>query len=471
MIADEISDYVVRTKFEHLPRAVVEQAKLILLDTIGCILGGAQLEIGRQIIALSTQMLHGKQATLIGCRNRTGYLEAVFANAFLSDILDYEDSTLDPVAHFSAEIIPAALAVGELKKAAGKDLLTAIVVGYEVGIRIGSAISYSADLSRRRQGTSFATFQILAATVTAGKLLGLSKEEMANALGTAATVTMMPGAKLVSSTTSYMSKSVEPAASARNAVTAAMLARHGLDAPHDFLEVDSEHAFWARYRSDRCNFERMTEKLGQEWAILRTEFKPFPSCRWTHAPATAALNIMRSEKVNPQDIEEIIIESHYGAVKGVLGALGNKKPRNMAEATFSTPYAVATILLGVPPGPLWYAQETLKRQDVRDLLEKVELIEDPKATEVFPIKHRGRATILLKGGRSLVGQTEYMKGSPENAMSKEELVGKFKALSDAFLTQDDATRICEMIFDLDNVGSINQITEDIRHLKEGANSN
>ncbi|HEU5321460.1 MAG TPA: MmgE/PrpD family protein, partial [Methylomirabilota bacterium] len=163
MLADEIARFVVGTRFEHFPPPVVATAKAVVLDTVGCCLGGVHTDLGRTVVGLCRGAGEG-DATIVGVAGTASAAEAAFANAVLSNVIDYNDTTLDPVGHLSSEVVPAALAMAEVTGASGRDLLAAVVLGYEVAIRLGRAVAYSPALMRARGPVSLPTFHVFGAT-------------------------------------------------------------------------------------------------------------------------------------------------------------------------------------------------------------------------------------------------------------------------------------------------------------------
>lgn len=166
-----LAEYVTETRFEDVPERVVAAAKGYVLDSLGCILGGAILRPGKIIIDLFTEMGGKPESTILSTKTQIPSLNATYVNSFLANVLDFDD-TYTAMAHPGATTIPPALALGESLRVSGKMFLHAVILGYETMIRIGKGIAPSTDRCRKVVGLS--VFQIFGALVAAGKLLGLN---------------------------------------------------------------------------------------------------------------------------------------------------------------------------------------------------------------------------------------------------------------------------------------------------------
>ncbi len=436
MIVEELARFVLGLKHDDIPAAPARAGKAIFSDTIGCCFGGVRTDLGRLTIALCSN--GARESSVVGATIKTSAPEAAFANAVLCNIIDYNDVTLVPVGHVSSEVVPCGLAAAELAGASGRELLTAMVAGYEVAIRVGLAIDYSSR-SEMLGPVSLPTYHIFGATAAAGRLLGLDQVQLANALAIAATFAMMPANNYVSAKTSYMLKSMTHGVSARNAMTSVLLAQRGLDAPLDFFETTTTDAFWRRVRSDRFDRDRLTGGLGAEWLIEGVHLKAYPSCGWTHGATTAVDAALGDEPLDFDQVDEVRIETFRWAVEK-----DNRRPRSMADAIFSTPYAVAMTLLRVPRGPAWYSEASLKSAEVQALMDKIVLVEDPEATRAIPARQPTRATIKLRG-RTLAASTDYMLGAPNAPMSESMKERKFLTLAQELMGTEAATSLSRLL--------------------------
>jgi len=447
-IAPVLAGHIVKTKYEDLPMEVVEKAKLCILDSVGCALGGCRTDIGKAVIDLTRYLAGKPKSTVFGSGVKTSSPYAAFANAAMSNALDFDDTY---VGHPGATVVPSAIAVGESAYASGKSVIAATVVGYEVSLRIGMAIQPSWE--RLRQVWGLGTWQTFGAAAAAAKLLGLNEEDTLNALTVGGS-----NAPLSSVRKTFYSKygvtmvKNNYGAASEAGIIAALLARRGFKGPRDIFEGDD--GFWRMYGSDRCNLDRMTEKLGERYEIMNVSYKPYPSCRWTHSILDGIMQTASKNRVNPDDIDEIIIHSLTIVTEWPFN---NIEPKTMVDGQFAVPYLVAIALTGKKVGPEWYTQEAFGDPRVMSLARKVKLVADPEADKSYPSKSMARVNIVSKG-KSYSCIVEFPKGDPQNPMTREDLHAKFLGLSSGTIGRRKAERTAKTIDRLEDT-KINTLTK------------
>ncbi|MFX0198712.1 MAG: MmgE/PrpD family protein [Candidatus Hodarchaeota archaeon] len=415
-IARKLARYAIGLSFNNLPAEVVRKTKRCILDSIGCILGGFKTKIG-DITADMAKYLEGKpQSTLLGGGYKTSAPYAALFNAMLANILDYDDTANG---HPGATIIPSALAVSEAVETSGKDLLTAVVLGYEISLRIGEALKPSFKQQWKIWG--FGSYQVFGAVSAAGKLLELNEDEFVNALGVAGcnapVSSLMRSIHGISGVTMVKNNFGK---SAETGVIAALLAKRGFTGPEDIL--DGDEGFWRMYGSDQCDFDLMTSGLNNEYKIVNVEFKPYPCCRFLHSAIDGVLNIVRKHQITPKQIEEITINATKWVTKPPFNV---RRPKSMLEAQFSPVYCMGVALSGIKPGPDWFKKSTLNNPEVLNIAKKVKIV--PHEEEYTLLT---RADVELKAnGKKYTSSVEYPKGAPQNDMTDDELDDKFKSLA------------------------------------------
>ena len=443
-----IADYIVTAKYEELPDNVIQIAKDLLLDTIGCGLGGAKTKPGEIVINTVKELGGTPESTIFGEGSKVNCMLAGFVNAQLSDLLDYEDTL---VTHPSAIIIPAALAVGERVKASGKELINAMVVGYEVSTRIVQAITPSKALSKE-VAVTYGSW-CFGASAVACKLLELDTPTTMNAFGYAGSHTPQP---------TWIVKWERPLHWAKNnfggqtaaGILGALLAEKGFMAPKKIL--DSKLGFPKMIGSDRCDLRMMTAQLGTTYAILNASFKPYPACRWFHPTLDAVQLLMQEHQLTSEGIKQI----NANALPDTVEWLVDYKPTMLVDGEFSLPYVVAMVVLGVP-NTRWYAEEVLNDLKVLDMTNKVKVILSPEFDAWYD-KNRGllgEVEILATDGKSYRKRVDRPKGDPKNPLTRDELLTKFKDLAAYVnLEHDNITRIIEIIDRLENLEDITELT-------------
>lgn len=424
---DGIIDFVKAINFNSFPEEVVDRAGTILLDTVGCALGGSMTSLGtshaKTLIALAG---YGK-ATAIGVRGAIDPVTAAFLNSTLSDALDYEDTL---IAHPSAVVIPAALALGETVGATRRELVEAIVAGYEVSIRVARAIMPSVE--RQREVAVGYAWGAFGAVTAAAHLLQLSEDEMRHAFGYAGAASPLP---------IWISKWARPLQWLKNnfgeqtraGVLGALMARGGFRGPERIF--DSEYGFWRMVGSDRFDPGQLSKGLGRDYEILQTEFKPYPACRFLHTTIEVIQDLIQDHQVGPEAVEKVTVRSF----RGMTEFFGDRRPDTLVDAQFSLPYSVAVALMGVPVGADWYHPRTLKNPALLAIADRVriETTSDDDfgfAQGIYPTE----VHLLTNDGNAFTGARDVPLGSRMRPMSRDSHRIKFMTLAAPVLSEAGA---------------------------------
>jgi 2-methylcitrate dehydratase PrpD len=338
-------------------------------------------------------------------------------------------------------VIPAALAIAEKKNMSGEDLITSVILGYEVGIRIGMAIIPSHYEFWHPTGTCGA----FGAAIAAGKILELNKNEMSHAFGIAGT-----GAAGLVEVFGTMSKPFNAGRAAMDGVIAALLAHRGFTSSTKILE--SERGF-LRATSRELDIERITQNLGSGFQIKRNIFKRHASCGHTHGAIDAVLEIVKKHGVKAEEVNKILVGTYPNAVT----ITGEKyKPSTANDAKFNLPYCVAVALIYGKVGSEEFSTQQLNLPKVLKLTEKVKVFVEPEYKEA----HLGPAKVRIstKKRGEYQSQVEKPKGYPENPFTKPELESKFKALSSKVFTNEQIKVLLKTINSLEHIERVRDLT-------------
>jgi 2-methylcitrate dehydratase PrpD len=416
---DIYAAYIHGAHFEDLPSEVREKAKDLILDSVGCALGATQTREGQQTIDFGKSLPGKPESSIIGGGSRVSQEKCALVNTQLANLLDFDDVfDLYSPAHPGCLIIPPALAVGEAIHASGRDVLTAIVLGYEIDMRIGRALGSILWL------TGFSVITELAApAVVTARLLGLDTASIERTLGL---LTADAGSLQLTHTKYDIPPELDLGTMKSNygqyselGILAAYKAKNGLTSMKGLLDQDLTGWYLAGLLPE--GFDELVRGLNQEYCILKMSFKPTPSCRWTHVPITAAWQALGNRPVRPADVERIV-------VKGVK-RLERYQWDEMIQAQFSIPCALALAITGATPSPGWYTSGRFSDPDIRALASRIKLERDPaaEAREIWDLGITCTVEITLKNGESKTGYCEHVKGAPGNPLTREELLSKFKA--------------------------------------------
>ena len=453
-VTKKLVDYTHSTEYKNIPEGVVEKTKLHIMDSIGCSLGGNHSAIGNVILPVFKNMGGSEEATLIGGGQKVPAVHAAFVNGTSANALDFDDTYLsDAIGHPGSSAIPAALAVGELRKASGKEIINAVVTAYEVGNRIGLAI----QPSRKRQEKvwGFGTWQTFSAAIAAAKAMNMDLEKLINAFGIAGATAPLPCTQKwgwdVSERPIHWVK--EPTGwPSWTGTLAAILAENGFIGNHYIL--DGDNGFWIMAGSDRCDYEKMTAGLGEEYTIMDDmSFKPYSCCRWQHPALDCIKKIQEDNGIEADDVESIVINSFSWVKTQEVYEI-----KEAIDAQFCIPYTAAMILMGYKPGPAWYTEDNLVDEDVRALSKKVKVNLDPEMERLYTDEGEQAARVEVVTKKDKL--SEFVKiptGDPRNPISVEGLKDKYRTQASYALDDNAVEQTLSMIEDFDNLKDITEL--------------
>jgi len=451
-----LGHYVADADFSDFPEAVIRKAKLCLLDSIGCILGGYASEPGRKVADLMRD-LGGHDATILGTRLKAALPNAALANTYMANVLDYDDTYRG---HPGCTIIPPAIAGGEMMGASGKDVLTAVIIGYEVHSRVTRAMYQAPATIDKISGVACQTF---GSVTSASKILSLQASGILDALGIAgATAPVQSNSKTGGAENVPPTMKVGFYACSSVGTTSALMAKRGIGGPHNIL--DGETGFWRMIGAKRCEFDELIRDLGREYEILNVAFKPYSCCRWFHSSLDGLLSMAQEHGITIENLRKIKAKTMGG--KGHLDYMKNARPANFVAAEFSLPYSMAVALTGLNPGPDWISEKTMSDKLILETAAKAECSfrqKNAKTASVDEI-HNWPATVelALNDGSILSNSVEYPKGSPRNPLTDEELSAKFVRLATHVINEETARTAVTMINRLEKIEEVSELTRLIR---------
>jgi 2-methylcitrate dehydratase len=193
--------------------------------------------------------------------------------------------------------------------------------------------------------------------------------------------------------------------------------------------------------------------LGKEFMITRCAYKAFPTEALTHQPISAAMQVCQENKLQAEDISQILVET-TGRGADILSDPSKYKPTTKETADHSLPYVIAAAVADGNVLPSSFSDEKLKDPRIWDLLGKIKVVADPEIDSLFPGVKRARVTITTQAGQSFTAQVDHAKGSPDNPMSDDELVAKFRANAGAVLTRDQQDKVIDLTWRFDELEEI-----------------
>ena len=439
-----LADFAAGLSYEGLSPELVRTVKHSVLDTLGgCIIAGAAEPAARIASGVLADLGGIPESTVLPGTARTNCLFAALANGVAAHALEMDDVHREAIIHPSAAVLPAVLAVAERTGASGRELLVAALAGMEVFIRV----SLGVGKSHYRCWHTTATCGTFGAAVGAGKLLGLDREGFIQALGSAGTQAAGLWECLADSA---MSKQLHPGKAAMNGILSALLAARGFTGAGRILE--GEKGFF-RATSRDADPHRVVDGLGTVFHTARISLKHHASCGHTHSPIDAALAAARGRLTSIGDVARVQVHVSRNA----LDLLGQVSATTPYLAKFCLPFCIATALAGGRVDLEAFTQERLGDPAIRSLMERIELLEDPAFTASFPRKWQARVRIATVDGRVLEAATDYPKGDPENPLSQDEVLGKFRHLTRGFVDEARAERLSDRVLCLEEQGDVRRL--------------
>lgn len=449
---DELIGFADGLRFEAIPPEAIAAGKRAMLDSLGCTLGGSRTTLGEGARNVVETLGGAPQASIVGTRHRSSVTQAAFVNSIQANALDYDDGFEDDgktMGHPGASIIPAAIAMAEWRGCSGRELLTAVIAGYEVCNRVIRAIQPTPE--RHAQVWGVAVHQTFGAASAAGKLAGLTGTRLMDAVGLAAATSTVPAARKWNWTTRplFWLKDVV-AWPAEAGVRAALLAEQGFVGSRDIL--DGDRGYWRMAGSDRCDFARLTDRLGQRWTVQDLYYKPYPACRWVHAALEAVELIAAEHPIEAARIAEIEI----GSFADLVESFADYRPAALPDAEFSMPYTMAVHLAGVPRGPDWYSAETLRRPDILALADKVKLVVDEESQRRHFSEERKQmavVTIRTTDGQAWSRRVAVARGGAGRPFTQTEIEEKYRSLAEPVLGTARAQALAAQIERIETLAS------------------
>lgn len=444
-VTRDLVRFVANAKYEDLSPQAIDATKAAVLNILGNCVAGNCTRIGKLHIEQAKDMGGGRpHATIVGDGTRVSMPAAAYANGNTAFALDYED-TLRYITHPGFITCASGLAVGEHIGAHGRELILAIALGYEIVGRLGPAMQPTPARGKLVWGEQYHPF---AGAVTAGKLLGLTEDQLDIAFGIAGTYATVPSAYkyfgVASETRPMREVKLGWGFMCMGSVMAALSAHRGFQGGYGVL--DGERGFYVMAGSDRCDFERITRGLGDKrWMIVDTEHKIYPAIARNHPPYFATRSLVDEHGIAPEAIERVVVRGMQ------MPLVADFNPRSAVDAQFSLPHAVVMAVTREPLGPQMFSDERLNDPMVRALLGRIELVHDVEADALFFNEQRLRYTVRieLKNGTAVSKDIEFPRDQPR--LSWAELERKFRTLAGSLLPAAQVERAITMVGELDTL--------------------
>ena len=431
---EAVIQFIRHIRWQDLPDTVQHQSKRCLLDGLGALLAGTRTPVAEIMAAVARSQFPGDQATVLGSDARASLVGAALANGFAANALDIDDGYRRIKGHPGACVLPVTLAAAEAVGCSGHTFLTALVIGYEVGIRAG-LIRHATYETYHSSGS----WGAIAGAAAAGRLLGLDEGGLWHALGTAEYhAPIAPMMKGIETTT--MGKD-STGWGCMVAMSSTLMAYRGFTGVHPLFDDTPEPAW--------------IEWLGREYEILNLYFKPYAACRWAQPAVDGALTICHRESLSPEQIEAIRVSTFAEAA-----ALTREVPKNTEDAQYNLAFPIAAALLDGEVGPLQVLPPRLFDADLRRMMDRVEVAVEDRFQVEFPAKALAEVTIETCDGRSFRSGVMSATWDPASTLpTDDELREKFHWLVEPVVGAERAEAIEAMIWRFDVGGTAGRLVE------------
>ena len=439
-LTGELCAYVAGFPASRVPPDVVERAKLHVLDTIGAMLSGSVLEPGRLIIDFVRQQGGVPAATVLASRVRTNAVQAALANGTMAHADETDDVHHSAQTHPGAAVVPAALALAEAEHRSGGDLVTAVVIGYDVICRVSRALDrpwmYERGLNFRSISAGFGS------AAAASRTLGLSEQQTRFAMAFSAT--QVSGLHTWRQDPRHVDKAVCLAGlPARNGVTAALWAREGFTATSRVFD-GPDNLFQAF--CEQPHPEELTRGLGTDFEILGTGIKKYPGGQPVQATLEAYFTLVGQYGLKEPDIRQIVVRLPESEADTV-------NDRMMPDINCQYLLAVA-MLDGAVGFAAAHDFERMLAADVLALKERVRVVADAELTARHPAVRAAIVEVTTSDGRCLRQMVDRTPGGPRNPLTREEIEAKFLSLSAPVLGNRRAQNVVEQVRDLERLPDV-----------------
>lgn len=440
-LTQDVANIVADLSYGSIPAHVRDKAKILILDYVGCVIAGSTNGGARQMTSYLAGIDTGGPCSLFGTSLRFHAANAAHANAHSASMLSLDDSYV-LFGHPGASIIPAALAVAEEASSSGQALIAAVVGGYEMSLRLGTAIRPSEE--RDRQVKGYATWQIFGACTAASLLHRFSAEQIADAYGLTPMHAPLPFLRKFHSRPMSLLKNNYGWAN-KGAITAVDLVRAGFHGNRTIF--DGEDGFWAMAGSDRFEPADLLDRWGERYFTLEVGLKPYGVCRWIHTTVDCFRALIARHRFGLSDVERIHVETVTEFVRDFNGPW----PESIIEAAFHIPYALA-LELHDKSSARGLRDEDLTDEDLPKTAALVSVATLAGADEKFYAQRLlpARVTVTLTNGETLTAEAEIPAGAPGGpSFAGPEAEAKFLSLTSPIVGDAKAMRLKEALLNLE----------------------
>ena len=442
-----LAKFAAELEFNKIPENILNYLKLLFLDGVGCCIHGNTLEWTKILEEVVTNKEDYNQCSIIGTNKKTTLLNAVLINSTAGHGFESDDIHRESILHPNSIVVPVSINVAEkMGNINGKKFLTSVVAGYEVATRIGSAAGTELLLRGfHPQGTH----GTIAAAITAGKLMDFSTDEMVHAIGIAGSL----GAGLMAAQEGAMVKRLHSGRAAQAGVLAAQLSAKNFTGIQNIIEAD--YGGFLSSFSGKNDFNRSIRNLYKEWECMNTGIKPYASVTSIHTALDCLKNIMEKNNISLKNIKNIKAKISHPTY---VHCAWNYKNHNITSAQMNIYYGLALIAL---EGELFvnqFSKDKISNPEILNFMKKITAEVDPKIESLgHEFRHMASIELTTNDNKKFNHTEKYRKGSPENPLTKDQIISKFKSLASYSYDETQVSKIKEKIENIELSNNIENL--------------
>ena len=444
-LAEKMGDYAATLKYEDLPPQVVHQCKRMIVDTIGCALGGYDSEPSRIAQEYAATVTSTQPATLLcSCRQTSPEL-AVFANGVMIRYLDYNDGYIGLEAGHPSDSIAALISAAEIGRASGREMIVATAIIYEIFCRMCDIVNF------KPMGFDHTTIGAMASVLCAARLMGLTQEQITTALN----LTVAANVSLYQTRIGNVSmwKGCAYANASRNAMFYAQMAARGVTGPSPVFE--GRGGYFVAVTRKPFELAPFGGK-GQPFKVMDCLIKRFPLGQYSQSVVQAALEA-RAKVKNLDDVAEIHVRTLHTAIEMMAGDPDKWKPHNRETADHSMPYTAGVALKYGALDLKYFDDPYLHDPALLDLVGRIKCSVSEEANSREPEAMLCDLDLMFRNGKREAIRVEYHRGHPKNPMSDAEIAEKFRSLAGDQLPKAQTDKLLAQLWDLDKLTDVREL--------------
>jgi 2-methylcitrate dehydratase len=442
---ERLADWALSIRASDIPRPAIEQAKQLLLDTIGCGLAACEQHTARNVLSAVANTGGNPQCTVIGGAAKTSLANAVLANGLLIRVLDFNDYVIEPdgsIGGHPSDNIPVALAAGEFDNRSGPEVLAAIVIGYELYGRCKSFLE-------RRSPWDGSSISGIIAPVMAGWLMRLDREALSHAVALSVARTATSAAVRWGEMSA--AKSLANALVAQNGAQAALLARHGVTGPRAVLD----HPRGMQAVFPKLDAVALTLPLQTDSYVMRSNVKTYPCVATAQAAVSAALELHKLIGRNVSVLTSIrVVMADTPTVRAHQEDYDRADPKSHEAADHSFPFLIAAALVDGTFGLAQFEDERWNNADVRAVMNRIQMTTSAELAQRAPGSYPCLLEATANDGRSYRAEVLYPPGLSRGALARQSVVEKFHGLTESRVPATARDRIIDAVMALDKNPSL-----------------